>query len=365
MILNKKIIEYQCETAIACMSTIENIKILILSDDASLYQSILENLNISTNYIICIDALTFNFFTNESLINNSFDLIIGNPPNRRQEKIKSIKPLLVDYKSYFETADLNVYLFEKGFRLLKEGGILSYYSDSKYIKARYAKNFRNFILNSVNILEYIDFNDKSIFTYQKSEEKSFDFIYCKITDKCNNITDFIDKNSYNYLINDLNIKEFKFLSLKEIDIKHKIEKMGILNIISFLDYNLLSFYKSIINFELIDNLKSFDISKEAQKPYDILVDYILFAKKETMNLEVLLFESVINGMVYDLYFEKEMKKADCFISDEVTKIIKEFDGSLDMIQEMYKVFKDNKTIQRGLTYRRVVGVVKVINGVGK
>ncbi|MEA1953069.1 MAG: Eco57I restriction-modification methylase domain-containing protein [Campylobacterota bacterium] len=342
---------------------IENIKVLIVSDDVDLYKNILVKLNVNSENIRTITISNFDFFTKESLIDNSFDLIIGNPPNTRQEKLKSIKPLLLEYESYFETADLNVYLFEKGFRLLKEGGVLSYYIDSKYKKARYAKNFRNFILNNVNILEYIDFDDKSILTYQKSKEKSVDFSYCKITNKCKNITDFIDKNSYKYLINDLSIKEFKFLSLKQIEIKHKIENMGLLNILSFLNYRVVNFYKYIINFEDIDKLKSFEISKEAQKPFEILVDYILFAKEKNMSLEASLFESIIDGMVYDLYFEEEMKKGDCFISDEVKKVLGEFDS--EKIEEVYKVFKNNKTVQRGLIYSRIVSVVEVINGAKK
>ena len=339
---------------------LNDVKILIMYNEKDIFSSIIEELNIPSDNITLLDISNFDFFIDENLLDNSFDLIIGNPPNTRQEKIKSIKPLLLNYESYFETADLNVYLFEKGFRLLKEGGILSYYTDSKYTKARYAKNFRNFILNNVNIVEYIDFNDKSILTYQKSENKSFDFIYCKITNKCKNITDFTHKNSYNYLMNDLSIKEFKFLSLKQIEIKHKIENMGLLNIISFLNYRVLNFYKSIIDFEDIDKLKSFEISKEAQRPFEILVDYVSFAKENDLSLEASLFESVINGMVYDLYFADEMKKGDCFISDEVTKLIGEFDS--DKIGEVYKRFNDNRTIQRGLIYSRVISVVKVING---
>ncbi|SFV52593.1 Putative type IIS restriction /modification enzyme, N-terminal half [hydrothermal vent metagenome] len=358
MIIND-FIKYSTQKALKHINK-NNIKVLILSDNATFYKNILKEFNIPVENIKSIE--NSNIFQDESLKESSFDLIIGNPPNTRQEKIKSIKPLLLDYESYFETADLNVYLFEKGFRLLKEGGILSYYTDSKYLKARYAKNFRKFILNSVNILEYIDFDNKSILTYQKSKEKSPDFIYCKITNRCKNITDFINKNSYNYLMDDLSVKEFKFLSLKEIEIKHKIENMGILNIISFLNYNLLKFYKNTIDFESVDKLKSLNISKEAQKPFEILVDYILFAKEQNLTLETSLFKSVIDGMVYDLYFEEEMKKGDCFISDEVRKVIKEFDNSFDTIQEMYEIFNNNRTIQRGLIYRRVISVIKAING---
>jgi len=88
----------------------------------------------------------------------------------------------------------------------------------------------------------------------------------------------------------------------------------------------------------------------------------MFAKENNMNLEASLFESIIDGMVYDLYFEEEMKKEDCFISDEVVKVIKEFDNSEDSIKEMYKIFKENRDIQRGLIYRRIIPAVKVING---
>ncbi|MDQ7086074.1 MAG: hypothetical protein Q9M36_14685 [Sulfurovum sp.] len=137
-------------------------------------------------------------------------------------------------------------------------------------------------------------------------------------------------------MNDLSIEEFNFLSLKQIEIKHKIENRGLLNILSFLNYRVLNFYKSIINFEDIDKLKSFEISKEAQKPFETLVDYIIFAKDQEMNLEASLFESVIDGLVYDLYFEDEMKKGDCFISDEVTKVIGTFDSSKISEEEFAK-----------------------------
>lgn len=107
------------------------------------------------------------------------------------------------------------------------------------------------------------------------------------------------------------------------------------------------------------------ISKELQKPFEILVDYVMFAKENKMNIEASLFESIIDGLVYDLYFEDEMKKEDCFISDEVSKVLKEFNHREDRIKEMYKIFKNNRDIQRGLIYRRVIPVVKVINGANK
>jgi len=88
---------------------------------------------------------------------------------------------------------------------------------------------------------------------------------------------------------------------------------------------------------------------EDTRPFEILVDYIMFAKEQKLTLEASYFESVIDGMVYDLYFEKEMKRGDCFISDEVREVIKEFDNSSDMIQEMYKLLSENTLIVKGLS----------------
>jgi hypothetical protein len=63
-----------------------------------------------------------------------------------------------------------------------------------------------------------------------------------------------------------------------------------------------------------------------------------------------------------------MKKADCFISDEVTQIVQSWtDTTSDntkkiFISTAYGAFKESKIIQRGLIYSRVVSVVKIING---
>jgi DTW domain-containing protein YfiP len=71
-------------------------------------------------------------------------------------------------------------------------------------------------------------------------------------------------------------------------------------------------------------------------------------------------------MVYDLYFEEEMKRGDCFISDEVSTIVLELFGaeaSDSNIDKLYRTFKESKTVQKGLIYSRIIPEIKVINGV--
>jgi len=98
------------------------------------------------------------------------------------------------------------------------------------------------------------------------------------------------------------------------------------------------------------------------------VDYILFAKEQDMNNEASLFESVIDGMVYDLYFEDDMKKADCFISDEVSDTVQPWtDKTSDEVKKQFitlafDTINQNNIIQRGLIYNSTVEAVQIING---
>ena len=473
----------------------------------------------------------------EVLNSGGFNVIIGNPPYVRQEKIKELKPRLKieNYQSYNGTADLYIYFFEKGFKLLKENGILSYITSNKYTRAKYGKEFRKFVLESTNILEYIDFNgvkifesatvDTSILSYQKSHKDDNRFLYCDI-DKSykqgEDLKKFIIEKGFAYNQNDLSMDGFSFSSPEELVIKKRIEEVGtplkewdikiyrgvltgfneafiidgktkdeliekdakstdiikpllrgkdikrysyefadkwlinshnnppidineypaikkhlnifypkllkrgdkgstpynlrncaylkefekekiiypdignlgfcfddnkiyfnntvyFLNtkskyILAILNSKIINYYYSFISSTLgsggnrafkvfVEQLPIPKIPKAQQKPFEILVDHILFAKEKKLDSEASLFESVIDGMVYDLYFEDEMKMGDCYISDEVSKIVQECE-SVD-IERLYRLLQESKVVQRGLIYRRVIPVVKLINGVSK
>jgi len=60
--------------------------------------------------------------------------------------------------------------------------------------------------------------------------------------------------------------------------------------------------------QYVENFPIPEISPSQQLPFEILVDCILFAKENDMEPEANTFESVIDGMVYDLYFENHMKE---------------------------------------------------------
>ena len=179
--------------------------------------------------------------------NGGFNVVIGNPPYIRHEKIKAIKERLKieGYKSYNGTADLYIYFFEQGYRLLKEGGILSYITSNKYTRARYGKQFREFVLDNTKILEYIDFKDiqifdsatvaTSIFSYKKvgnvASASSKSFTYCDVDKsykKGEVLENFISQKGFSYPQSDLDGDGFIFMNQKELAIKKIMEKKGLI-----------------------------------------------------------------------------------------------------------------------------------------
>ena len=98
-------------------------------------------------------------------ITDGFDVVVGNPPYVRQEKIKELKPTLKNqYACYTGTADLYVYFYERGFQLLRDDGILTYISSNKYFRSAYGKKLRDFLARQSTVSQLIDFGDAPVFT---------------------------------------------------------------------------------------------------------------------------------------------------------------------------------------------------------
>jgi adenine-specific DNA-methyltransferase len=112
-----------------------------------------------------LDFFQWNLHFNEVFRNKGgFNIVIGNPPYVRHQAIKSLKPLLErEYECYTGTADLFVYFFEKGFKLLKPNGILTYISSNKYMRSDYGEKLRGFLTEKSSIHHAIDFGDASVF----------------------------------------------------------------------------------------------------------------------------------------------------------------------------------------------------------
>ncbi len=96
-------------------------------------------------------------------LTNGFDVVIGNPPYVRQEAIKHLKKDLQSYQVYNGTADIYTYFYEMGFNLLKDGGILTFITSNKWMRAAYGEKLRHFFLSKTKLLQLIDFKGKQVF----------------------------------------------------------------------------------------------------------------------------------------------------------------------------------------------------------
>ncbi|TRL25157.1 hypothetical protein FM996_20210 [Methylosinus sporium] len=85
-----------------------------------------------------------------------FDAVIGNPPYVRQELLGDDvkRALKKSYDAFDGMADLYVYFYEQGLRLLRPGGRLSYVVTNKWLKAGYAEALRD-IFVSKGWLEFV------------------------------------------------------------------------------------------------------------------------------------------------------------------------------------------------------------------
>lgn len=95
-----------------------------------------------------------------------FDIITGNPPYVRQEKIKDqkddLKPHYPD--TFTGTADLYVYFYDRALQLLRSGGVLSYITSNKWYRAAYGEKLRAHLGKTTTLIRAIDFGDAPVFT---------------------------------------------------------------------------------------------------------------------------------------------------------------------------------------------------------
>ncbi|MCH9663835.1 MAG: Eco57I restriction-modification methylase domain-containing protein [Gammaproteobacteria bacterium] len=88
----------------------------------------------------------------------SFDVVIGNPPYVRQEKIPSA--LLAEYRTRYTTiydrADLYIPFFERSLKALSNRGALGFICANRWMKNRYGGPLRQLIAKQFHLRFYID-----------------------------------------------------------------------------------------------------------------------------------------------------------------------------------------------------------------
>lgn len=99
-------------------------------------------------------------------LDGDFDVVVGNPPYVRQERIPAI--LLAEYKRRFTTlydrADLYVLFFEKCLHALKAHGTLGFICSNRWIKNKYGGPLRRLVASNFNLNFYIDLERTDAFS---------------------------------------------------------------------------------------------------------------------------------------------------------------------------------------------------------
>jgi hypothetical protein len=96
-----------------------------------------------------------------------FDILLANPPYVRQEllgrdyKEGKLKPVYAEV--YSGTADLLVYFFARASQLLKQGGVGTFISSNKWLRAGYGEKLRQTLLDATAFHLIVDFGDLPLF----------------------------------------------------------------------------------------------------------------------------------------------------------------------------------------------------------
>jgi adenine-specific DNA-methyltransferase len=170
---------------------------------------------------------------------DGFDVVIGNPPYVRQEKIKKDKPLLQKqgYEVFTSTADLYVYFYEKGYQLLKQKGVLAYITSNKWMRAKYGENLRKFLKEKTTIIKLIDFGgyrvfeqtvDTCIILFKKEKPpKGHTFEFLTVPSDVKDLESYLENANWQKMEQDkLSNNGWTLGDDKVLSLKEKIEKVG-------------------------------------------------------------------------------------------------------------------------------------------
>ena len=141
-------------------------------------------------------------------IKDGFDIVIANPPYIQLQD-KSIRAMAdvyskLGYATFAKTGDIYCLFYEAGYNNLKEGGILTYITSNKWMRAGYGEKLRGFLSSKTNPILLIDFAGQKVFESAtvdvnillfRKENNLGQTQACLIKDKCrNNLSNYIQQN---------------------------------------------------------------------------------------------------------------------------------------------------------------------------
>jgi adenine-specific DNA-methyltransferase len=97
---------------------------------------------------------------------DGFDVVIGNPPYVQIQKFSAAHKQAwqaQNYSTYTPTGDVYCLFYERGVRLLKNGGQQCFITSNKWMRSGYGEKLRNLFVKEVAVEEVIDFGGVVVF----------------------------------------------------------------------------------------------------------------------------------------------------------------------------------------------------------
>ena len=170
-----------------------------------------------------------------------FDVVIGNPPYVQIQNFSG-QQIQKDwekqqYKTFAKTGDIYCLFYEKGYRLLREQGVLAFITSNKWMRAAYGEKLRRFFAEKTRPLTLIDFSsfhvfetatvDTNVLLFEKSKRCNR-VRACLITPaftRASPLNVFVEKNSI--VLDELSSDSWVISDKCHYDIKKRIEKVGV------------------------------------------------------------------------------------------------------------------------------------------
>jgi TaqI-like C-terminal specificity domain/Eco57I restriction-modification methylase len=101
----------------------------------------------------------------EVMETGGFDIMIANPPYIQLQKhgAKTDDYEAAGFQTFARMGDIYCLFYEQGFNLLRKGGILTYITSNKWMRADYGKPLRKLLAEEAQLLRLIDFGSVQVF----------------------------------------------------------------------------------------------------------------------------------------------------------------------------------------------------------
>lgn len=211
----KTILEPSCgsgEFILMLNKNLSNIKITGIEFNKTIYDSI-QHLRNDCIELFNVDYLSFN-------TENTYDLIIGNPPYFVLKK-KEVDP---SYLDYFEgRPNIFILFIIKSLLLLSKHGVLCFVLPKSFLNSLYYDKCRRFIVKNYKIIDILFYND----AYIETKQETLVLVIQNVKDTSKNNMFYIEKDKLLTLNSKENISILKGLykdsvTLKDLDINVKV-----------------------------------------------------------------------------------------------------------------------------------------------